>query len=290
MRKILVLACLTLYIGLGILAATPLAAQEPISFFPFRRVWNYHDFVVAEGLANRSWTWGPSAITPVIDEPYAESPTGTRQAQYFDKGRMELNDPNGSITDPWYVTTGLLPIELITGCVQTGDNRFEARAPTQASAIGDAGSFPMYADLAPFLNQPRSMPATRGEYVNALLTPGRVLPLPSAERSIPGARIVAEQNGFGIPQAFQEFMNQRGLISDGGMAFEGQVYDALYIFGLPVMQPFWVDTVVAGKAQRVLVQVFERRILTYTPANPDPWKVEMANVGRDYYNWRYNQQ
>lgn len=287
MRNIAFIACLTLYIALGIMAATPLAAQEPISLFPFRRVWNIHDYVVAQGLADRSWTWGPSAITPVIEEAYAESPTGTRQVQYFDKGRMELNDPNGSITDPWFVTTGLLPIELITGRVQVGDDAFEARFPIQASAIGDAGSFPTYSNLYAFLNSPESIPTTPGDYVSAQLTPDGLRTLSPTERAVAGARITTEQNGFGIPQAFQEFMNQRGLITDGGMAFEGQVYDPLYIFGLPVMQPFWVDTVVAGRPQRVLVQVFERRILTYTPDNPDPWKVEMANVGRDYYNWRY---
>jgi hypothetical protein len=35
------------------------------------------------------------------------------------------------------------------------------------------------------------------------------------------------------------------------------------------------------------VQVFERRVLTYTPSNPDGWKVEAGNVGLQYYQWRY---
>jgi hypothetical protein len=39
----------------------------------------------------------------------------------------------------------------------------------------------------------------------------------------------------------------------------------------------------------VLVQVFERRVLTYTPSNPDGWKVEAGNVGQHYYTWRYQQ-
>jgi hypothetical protein len=37
----------------------------------------------------------------------------------------------------------------------------------------------------------------------------------------------------------------------------------------------------------VLFQAFQRRILTYTPDNPEGWKVEMGNVGAQYYNWRY---
>ena len=44
---------------------------------------------------------------------------------------------------------------------------------------------------------------------------------------------------------------------------------------------------VGGIQHQVLVQVFERRVLTYTPSNPDGWKVEAGNVGQHYYTWRY---
>jgi hypothetical protein len=37
----------------------------------------------------------------------------------------------------------------------------------------------------------------------------------------------------------------------------------------------------------VLLQCFERRCLTYTPDNPEGWKVEAGNVGQHYYQWRY---
>ena len=36
-----------------------------------------------------------------------------------------------------------------------------------------------------------------------------------------------------------------------------------------------------------LIQLFERRVLTYTPSNPDAFKVEMGNIGQHYYTWRY---
>ena len=42
--------------------------------------------------------------------------------------------------------------------------------------------------------------------------------------------------------------------------------------------------------QWVLVQPFERRVLTYTPSNAAGWHVEMGNVGRHYYSWRYGKQ
>ncbi|MEZ4572086.1 MAG: hypothetical protein R2849_17530 [Thermomicrobiales bacterium] len=52
---------------------------------------------------------------------YADSPGGSRQVQYFDKSRMEINDPGGDTEELWYVTNGLLVVELMTGRMQTGD-------------------------------------------------------------------------------------------------------------------------------------------------------------------------
>jgi hypothetical protein len=40
----------------------------------------------------------------------------------------------------------------------------------------------------------------------------------------------------------------------------------------------------------VLVQPFERRVLTYTPSNAPAWRVEMGNIGRHYYEWRYREE
>ena len=37
----------------------------------------------------------------------------------------------------------------------------------------------------------------------------------------------------------------------------------------------------------VLVQAFERRVLTFTPTNSPAFQVEMGNVGQHYYRWRY---
>jgi len=35
------------------------------------------------------------------------------------------------------------------------------------------------------------------------------------------------------------------------------------------------------------VQVFERRVLTYTASNDSAFQVEMGNIGQHYYQWRY---
>ena len=44
---------------------------------------------------------------------------------------------------------------------------------------------------------------------------------------------------------------------------------------------------VGGAEHDVLVQPFERRVLTYMPDAPSGWAVQMGNVGRHYYQWRY---
>lgn len=228
-----------------------LAAPE-IGNLPFQRVWMLQDWVVANQGANRSWTWGPTPISAVVREPYAESPGGMREVQYFPKSRMEITFPDAPIS-AWYVTNGLLPIELMTGRVQAGDFQ-RLNFPATMLLTPDRGT------------------ATFEEYVND-----------------PATYVIAEQNNYGVIRAFMEFMNQRGPVTDGGMVYEAQVYDPLFVFGLPVTQPFWVKTRVGGVERYVLFQVYERRVLTYNPANPDPWKVEMGNVGQHYYDWRYGE-
>jgi hypothetical protein len=44
---------------------------------------------------------------------------------------------------------------------------------------------------------------------------------------------------------------------------------------------------VAGESQNVLAQCFERRCLTFTPANPEGREVEEGNIGQHYCIWRY---
>jgi hypothetical protein len=37
----------------------------------------------------------------------------------------------------------------------------------------------------------------------------------------------------------------------------------------------------------VLIQAFERRVLTYTPDNTPEFRVEMGNIGLHYKTWRH---
>jgi hypothetical protein len=82
-------------------------------------------------------------------------------------------------------------------------------------------------------------------------------------------------------------MNQEGLVWENGHYVRRKVFDPLFVFGLPVMGAYWVKAKVGGKEIPVLFQVFERRVLTYNPANPRAFQVEMGNVGLHYLRWRY---
>ena len=67
-----------------------------------------------------------------------EAAGGKRLVQYFDKSRMEINNPNGDPTSPFYVTNGLLTVELIIGQDADGRQQLRGRAsPAQIPLASD---------------------------------------------------------------------------------------------------------------------------------------------------------
>ncbi len=121
----------------------------------FADTWARTDRPVAELAAGRTWLWGPEAFTPGLLEPYAEGADGQRVVQYYDKSRMEISTVPGVGADsPWYVTNGLLALELITGRMQTGDAQWEHLAPAEIPVAGDPddAAGPTYATF----NEPAS--------------------------------------------------------------------------------------------------------------------------------------
>jgi hypothetical protein len=257
--------------------------DAPIGLPQFQSLWERADKAIVDGKTSRSWTWGPS-ITGLITEPYAEG--GTRQVQYFDKTRMEQTAGRA-------ITNGLLAKELITGLMQLGDNTFKQYPADNAIKIaGDqtAEQNPTYAMFRKVstIDQENHAPNAGGKVVN--LTIGKDGTVGSDDTL--GAKYNVKNQYFdntlqhNIPDVFWNFMNQTGPIYLSGNYVTGPVVDWLSTMGLPLSEAYWTRTVVAGVEQDVLVQVFERRVLTYTPANPNGYKVEMGNVGQHYREWR----
>jgi hypothetical protein len=273
------------------------AAQTPFADPAFQRVWERADRPVAEGRADRSWTWGPQPLA-ARPEPYKEAPGGQRQVQYFDKARMEINNPDGNRQDPFFVTNGRLVVELLSGRIQTGEEQYEPVLPAEIPLAGDTpgGSVetPTYATLAKVASiggqGGRAPPETPGTSVRRTLNrAGTVGELMLDVEPDPRSAIAAyvPETGHNVPAAFWEFLHQRGPVYENGVYTEDRVVDWVFAFGYPLTEPYWITIRVGGQDYRVLFQAFERRVLTFNPANPAAFQVEMGNVGLHYQGWRY---
>ncbi|WP_298815282.1 TolB family protein [Chloroflexus sp.] len=289
------IAIFTLAIVLVASSATPLAAapftnRTDFADPRFAAVWNRTDNPTVRG--GRSWYWGPE---PWFDyaEFYHESPNGLRTVQYFDKARMEINNPADGI-----VTNGLLVVELVSGQMQIGDY---ARYRYRCSDVPVAGNprvanpvapgYCQFIDRATFddlFRPPYRDPVRLNERVSATLyingQVGERADLARSETTIVQYNTVT---GHNIPRVFWDFMTMRGRVVENGRVVTAPIVDWLFAVGHPITDPYWVRAVVGDTERDVLVQLFERRVLTYTPDNPSGYQVEMGNVGQHYFQWRY---
>jgi sugar lactone lactonase YvrE len=262
----------------------------------FQRSWARTDQPVSTGQVSRTWMWGPDAFTNELQEPYSESPNGQRSVQYFDKARMEITQPtDGDPGSIWYVTNGLLVVELISGKMQLGDATFSQRTPAAVNVAGDADdtSGPTYASFKAVLNAqplPVGTPGTPYAIPQSINRNGTVTEASHwADYAIKTAYL-DEITNHTIAAPFWSFMNSSGLVWDGTAYVEALLFENPYFAtGRPITEAYWANVKVAGSYQDVLMQCFERRCLTYNPANAPEWRVEAGNVGRHYYAWRYTQ-
>jgi hypothetical protein len=267
--------------------------DQPVQLAPveaFARTWQRTDQPVAETRVDRTWIWGPAPITGELLEDYAESPGGQRAVVYYDKSRMELTQPAGDPTSPWYVTNGLLVVELMSGSMQVGDNAFERRAPAAITVAGDPDdpNSPTYAVLSQ-LRDGAALPdgATITQRVDG---DGAVSDDPALARYGVTAAEHVQVAGIDhqVASPFWAFMRSRGLIVEDGVYIEGALFEnPFYATGYPLTEAYWTTVRVGGTPRDVLLQCFERRCLTYTPDNPAGWQVEAGNVGQHYERWRY---
>lgn len=223
-------------------------------------------------------------------EPYSEAPTVSRLVQYYDKTRMEITNPTADRSSPWYVTNGLLAKELVTGELQLGDATFVPREPAQVNVAGDPddSNAPTYASFSALLAQsPLPLGRIISQTVDRSGTVGEDTTL--AQYNVRALVHIPETNHT-VASVFWDFMNSQGLVYHN-WRFRGDALfpNPFYATGFPLTEAYWARVRVGGTPKWVLVQVFERRVLTYTPDNPPGWQVEAGNVGQHYYRWRYEQ-
>lgn len=235
--------------------------------------WSSGDGAVAAGRVTRSWLYGPDVVTTRM-EPYAESPGGMRTVFYFDKARMELTTPTSGVSN------GLLVTEMVSGGVQIGNNAFRSYSPAAIPVAGDATNnetCPTYATLwsvasfGTLAKERRAAPEIGSPVTATIDRDGHVGEDPSRVGYATIARYDSNL-GHNIPDVFWNWMQT--LPSDWQT-----------LLGLPITEPYWTQTRVGGTLKAVLMQAFERRVLTYTPDNAPAWQVEMGNVGLHFLLW-----
>ena len=261
----------------------------------FRTVWTRTDAESVRG--GRSWYWGPG---PWFDyaEFYRQSPNGLRTVQYFDKARMEINNPaNRSFQGG--VTNGLLVVELVSGHLKRGDDpsdvdyRQPADVPVAGNPKNDNPNSPTYASFAGVAtvdnNGYRDSNKLNQRVGTTIDKGGNLAFRQDLADGHPETEIVQFNSitGHNIPRVLWDFLNLHGPFVEGGVVRQGTVVDWTFAMGLPISDAYWTRAKVGSSEKDVLVQLFERRVLTYTPDNPAGYKVEMGNVGQHYFQWRY---
>jgi hypothetical protein len=297
LRRFSILMLLALLLAASTAArAAPFDGRGTIFADPaFQVVWARTDHPQVQ--AGRSFFWGPQ---PWLDnaEVMRQGQNGLRTVQYFDKARMEIND---TATRSYHggVTNGLLVVEMVSGDLRLGMEWFdtERRAPSEVPVAGDAGYLnpeaPTYASfvgVSTIRENGYRDPPRMGRPVNVMLDrTGQLSLRPELGAAFPETAIsyYEEDTGHNIAGVFRNFMLQQGPYLEDGRVRRGTVIDPVFTMGLPISDPYWVRAKIAGVEHDVLVQLFQRRVLTYVPSNPPGFKVEMGNVGQHYFQWRY---
>ncbi len=209
--------------------------------------------------------WGPLRLA---SDAYTQTYNDRdRTVQYFDKGRMEYQSGRG-------VTFGLLATEMVTGRIQLGDNEFLDQAPSRTPVAGDEnGEGVRYVDL--FNASGTAWAATTrrtGEELGWFFANGRFVSDRSGGLNLRVVQLTDYDSvtRHNVIQVFRAYRDAVGFST----------------IGYAISEPFASYFTVGGVQTPIIVQVFERRVLTYTPDNPPNFQVEMGNIGRHYFPWR----
>lgn len=272
------LAIIVFLIGVMIVFVQGSFAANSFAHESFRTTWYANE---SQGFP----VWG-RAISYGIYEKFIPGPDGERLVQYFEKGRMEINNPLAPPDQPGFVSSGLIVLEMVTGSKQIG---YDA---TNVTAIGSC-TIPIAGDLAGNNTAPtyatiNMLPANAkerqpdrcGQGVQEMIQAGGIVawtPNNAAVFARMGRYNVFYKkydtmSGHNIPNVFSDFFD-RYAWSFGNWRS---------VLGNPLTEPYWTQVTIDGLPHDVLVQVFERRVLTYTPANPWNTQVQMSNSGIHY--------
>jgi hypothetical protein len=262
----------------------------------FKNIWARTDQLVLSGQVSRTWFWGPGPNTPGLIEQYNQGVGGKRLVQYFDKSRMEINNPAGDRSQPFFVTNGLLTVELISGYIQLGDADFVKFHPACIPMSGDFGdtlapTYFTYQGVSNTQAGDHNQPDRTGQNATETIDRNGTVGNDPSKANVPGVQFVHYEptTHHNIPKIFWDFLNSSGpvLNAQGQVVTEALIQPWNYASGLPISDPYWAKARINGEVKDVMIQAYERRALTYVPTNQQGFQVEMANIGQHYFDWRY---
>lgn len=252
-------------------AVSPLSAAPSFASPVFARAWD----AIEEQHPNY---WGAlTTAQPGFQEAYLDAPNNLRLVQYFDKGRMELNDLE---TDA--VTSGLLATEMRDGRIDVGGGITLPLVPARINIAGDPGTDgPTYADLADLpAIAPMSLPKLTVYTYDRGFTSGAIddpHPIDLVTAAGPDVAYVRDPGGHYAQYVYRPFL-------DFIAALPAPITQTT---GYPIAPFFFASIDISGVRTTILIQAFERRVLTYNPHGPTGFQIEFANTGVQYYRWRY---
>ena len=171
---------------------------------------------------------------------------GGYAAQYFEKGRIEDHRGEGA-APAWAFMYGRLTAELLE------------RDP-QGSVSGTSITYGDLRDAAAPTSRHAPPPGFRGG--TASTWGGIFVPYDPSLRPAPGSV---------VPALFWRYINRVDLFPGGWQ----------HDIGLPMTDAMMVSTYKYGEWRDILLQAFERTVLTYDSQNPQGWQIERGNIGAD---------
>lgn len=263
----------------GVNADVQFAPSPQLSFADgaFKVLWEQTDGKIAAGRATGSWLWGPEP-GHTARETYAQAVDGSLVVQYFDKGRMELQVSREGENWNKSVSSGLLVSELVTGRVQTGAKESVQLEPSSGLVAGDKAAPGLrYADFAAKMSR---VPNRTGAELASILDANG--PPASVTSRVRVAEYAAE-TGHNVPDIFATYIQET-------LRSAYPTLDPLQLVGYPITDAYWTPVTAGGKNYFAVVQLFQRRTLTFVPDFPLGWQVQMGNVGQHYVEWRYSEE
>ncbi len=200
------------------------------------------DKAIADQFVYHYWNYQGDRVLGLVQSPLMEFQS--LPVQYFEKGRLE--DHSLHTADPaWQLMYGRLTVEMME----------------QAPWATISGTNLTYGDL---LNHTGAQFLPPEGFIEGTMSVvgGQFVPYSSQLASAPG---------YIVPDYFWTYINRADLFPHGW----------LHDVGLPLTGTFEAEITVNGLPQLVVLQAFERAILSYNPTNPAEWQIERANVGTD---------